>query len=544
MPPTSPPEDNPASPAAGPPPPPGRGGRWARRAVRPLAILAVAALPAVLAVALVHGMFHRDVTAFMPYQPDEFNYWRQIATFAERGWSGGYYTVEEHPAPAGFTHFGAHGPVFVALYGTLAKAAGWHLGSPPLFNMALVAAAILLLAWIGRPDLRQLGLVALVLSVFWPVQTFLVSHMQEPVHDAVAIVLAALFARLIAAGDAAPAGLKAATAALVVLAALMRPTWGVLLLPLSLLVTGARHGRAAALSLAGGTLLAAGLFALYGWLAAPYPAYVVSRAVHATDPGRAWAALTAFVGSNVAGFFHPRFTTNAEVLDAFQRLVVGALIGVSGVRLARAAWARRKGRAPAGETAFDLFHLLNLAGVVALCLLLLPVRELKDYRPIAPHLLLSLLVYVLAARRRIPLLAAAAYAALVVVFLNAYHAYNFAHFNYAGKGSYLRARAIFQRDVADRVAPDPAGGPWENTLLVEWPTYNMHLLAIDRKIGVSRVFDWDRVRYPIRSKYVFITRATYDRVGSRMRLRPLSEGPFGGLYLNLDNTSVTGRAGG
>ena len=61
---------------------------------------------------------------FHPAKSDAIMYWHQIKTFVAVGFSGGYYTVGEEAAAASFTHFYAHGPWFIALYGLIGKTVG------------------------------------------------------------------------------------------------------------------------------------------------------------------------------------------------------------------------------------------------------------------------------------------------------------------------------------------------------------------------------------------------------------------------------------
>jgi hypothetical protein len=87
----------------------------------------VTALTPVLAAALL-VLATPDVTPnrFYPFKVDEMRYWHQIATFRAVGFNGGYYTIDEQPAPASFSHFHTKGPLFPMLYGTIACFVGWY----------------------------------------------------------------------------------------------------------------------------------------------------------------------------------------------------------------------------------------------------------------------------------------------------------------------------------------------------------------------------------------------------------------------------------
>ena len=141
---------------------------------------------------------------FHPDSADAVMYWHQIKTFAAVGFSGGYYTVGEEAAPASFTHFYTWGPWYIALYGLIAKAVGWTLWSPMLFDVAAVTLALLGGLLLMRPSSRQLVLVLLVLLTYWPLHLYLPRAMQEPFHYAVAILLAGIFYRLLVHEGAVP----------------------------------------------------------------------------------------------------------------------------------------------------------------------------------------------------------------------------------------------------------------------------------------------------------------------------------------------------
>ena len=108
------------------------------------------------------------------------------------------------PAAASFTHFFAHGPWFIALYGLIGKVVAWNLWSPMLFDVAAVTLALLGGVLLMRSNSRQLLLALLVLLTYWPLHLYLPVAMQEPFHYAVAILLAGIFYRLLMHEGAVP----------------------------------------------------------------------------------------------------------------------------------------------------------------------------------------------------------------------------------------------------------------------------------------------------------------------------------------------------
>jgi hypothetical protein len=516
-----------------------------RRLLRALPCVLLPLLPAVMAVGLVYALFGTHPGRFVPHLTDEFNYWHQIATFAAHGWNGGYYTVEEHPAAAAFSHFGVHGPGYVVLYGLIAKVVGWHLWSAPVFNMAVLALALAAFSALARPGPGRVGLAALVVALFWPLHTFLMTNMQASVHFAAAIVLAAVFARLLAARDAPPRAVAALGLVLIAAAALLRPTWAILLLPLFLLALPpgvVRRPGPAVFAVLGAAVLTGVLFAVYNHLAAPFPVNILAqlkeRLAHGNPLGAA-RTLAAYAGNNLGAFLvvpdSPR-----HALAMAQRIAVLALAAYSGVRLVRAARARRAagGRAwgLSDADAADGFHVVNLLGITVLCVLLRPLDTFHDYRPMAPHLLLSVLVHALSGRKVATLAFAGVYAVLSIAFVSEYRVYHYPRF-YGGESPLFSPseRALYQARVADRIRFDPAAGPWTNTLVVDRGAYDKRLLAIPPGIGITRVFDWDRVDAPLKSRWLLIHRGSYPGAVARApRMRPVAVTRFGTLFVNPD----------
>ena len=99
-------------------------------------------VPVLSLTGMASGYMGQRLANFHPDDTDAILYWHQI-TFVAAGFSGGYYSIGEEGAVASFTHFFAHGPWFIALYGLIGKAVGWTLWSPMLFDVSAVTVALL-----------------------------------------------------------------------------------------------------------------------------------------------------------------------------------------------------------------------------------------------------------------------------------------------------------------------------------------------------------------------------------------------------------------
>jgi hypothetical protein len=501
------------------------------RAIRLLLIALAAALPALASSTLVR---HELGAAWADYAPegqadlrgphglfwsDELDNWHEIATFARHGFAGGYYTYDERPPPVPGLRFGPHGPVFPVLYGLLGRLVGWHAGSGPIFNAVLLGLAVLAFGGLARPDTRQrLGL-CLVLLVCWPMLLFLPSTMQESFHHAVALVLAGAFAAWSRRSGQVRPGWRWALFGGVALASLCRPTWCFVLLPFML--TGApggrgargilvRYGLACALAFLGGRLLAA-----------PYPYWFVSDffALLRHAPGRATLELLAHAASNLQRWFDPRVDDPLVVVQRYQLLL---LLGFGLV----GAWASRRGeRSLARVDGEALLHLANLGLPLLFVTVAYDTYFYRDYRLLAPHVLLSSLVLVV--RRRARLLGVVVLASLLVLpgFLRTFRQLHARHFV---------DEAVVMQDFASNlsrfVAYRPGADPWCNSLLADASLFPF-LKTVPVGIGIGVTMNWRAVARPLRSKYLLVgpeRSSPFD--GDQVRL--LAAFPAR-LYLNL-----------
>src|SRR5688500_4277323 len=186
-----------------------------------------ALLPAAIVLGLVALLFKAGPHQFLPIWNDEVVYWNEAAVFAEAGFHGGYVTVHEEVAAAEFSRFGPHGPAFAIFHGSIARLIGWQ--PPTAFFINLVVVSIAAFAWVRGTGAGTSPAALLLLAGFWPLLLYLPTEMQEPTHFA----LAFLFALAIARQWDAPGPLAYVwTALLLTAAALLKPSWALLLLPL------------------------------------------------------------------------------------------------------------------------------------------------------------------------------------------------------------------------------------------------------------------------------------------------------------------------
>lgn len=486
----------------------------------------VIAIPAVTSLVAFALLNETPIARFIPRTSDEIAYWHSTLTWIEAGFDGGYYVYNEVPASTGaFYHFGAWGPAYMVLYGSLGAVLGWSYLTPLVINALLVSLALGLALWLAQPDVRQLGLLTLVLLTFWPMQLYLLAVMQESVHYALAIVLAAGFHVLSDRRDERSVPLLAALIGLIVAGILFRFTWAVVLLPVLLVASRGRNTRAALTALA--VTGAAGLagFVYSNAFSAPYPFGL--RAVLAAGDASILARLRQLAGLvyyNLTWFFR------GEFVAIVARLTVLLIVAW----VASALWQQwRAHRQSAGHTAALLkadpdlwFHLLNLGTIFALQFAY-SIYESRDYRIVAPHLLASLLLLVFRQRYRL---------ALACVVLSAVGGIAF-------QGFYDRDRnpipAIAPEVVSDfgaavdgLLAFDRQADPWCNTVLVT--DFHAELPGLPGGMGFTVLLgiDPDDLARPAKSQYLLMDADALAQYGLTEDSTLLTVTTAGNLYRN------------
>ena len=494
-------------------------------------------LPALSLTGMVSVYLGQRLADFHPEVSDAIMYWHQIKTFVAVGFSGGYYTVGEEMAAASFTHFYAWGPWYIAFYGLIGKGVGWTLWSPMLFDVAAVTLALLGGLLLIRPNVGRLVLVLLVLLTYWPLHLYLPRAMQEPFHYAVATVLAGIFYRLLVNEGAVPHRLLGAALIMILGAALVRPTWALLLLPLATLVVEQRPNcRATRWSwfrqvlrywpLLPACAVVAGVFLLYQYVAAPYPDRLTFDVqLLLRSPVDGLQALIDFTAEQ--GMTYLLIVEN-PVHTLLRYQVLGIVLWMTVLarrRLDTEAVPGAPGHLP-WRRAERSTHILNLGLIVLLVLMLWHVGW-PEYRIVAPHLLLSLLLLAACGRGWVVAVMVLAGLLLTPSFLAAYKDRETRQFTDA------EARIdAFAAQTAGTLVYQAHGDPWCNTILLPVQTaFLPESLAIPAGIGIS--FDFDITsRRELKSRYVIVDDESRETLTEAFDLQFASATAIGDLYRN------------
>jgi hypothetical protein len=612
-------------------------------------LIAFLAGPAALVSYLLRTHFNATLFTCNPQygvmgRSDEMHYWTEIDCFRAVGFDGGYFLVNEKPAPARWTHFGPHGPGFPAVYGSVARLARWELGSVAVFNVGFLIVGSIAWLLLVRPTLEQLAAAVLVVMTFWPCLVYIPATLQESFQCAVAFALAGLVHRKINGTETRlwPLLLLASAASLV------RITWALLLLAWAIAAGSATSRRSRVLAF----LAVPALILVWRYIAAPYPNSL--EAVLATAREQPLAACERYfthVGRNLYTMFstffqpfsslyqpsqliafHQTLDQPLQMVERYQLTILVYAAALIGLRLHRSTrplaaflviatalmlairtgtdaivgsaitilgfWLYRGrlkrpylaalacaailgllvvlhvddvlraflGRVRVFATQFMLlatlclihrefiadglrrflapwfpvpaaprpylFAGLNVALVAVVILGLYDVKYDRDFRVLAPHLLVSLLLLITGSAYRFGLGLAAIALLAAPVFDVAFE-----------EQHHKRFVAVGEVDLRPYLAYDGTKSPWDNTLLVSDMTLQPNV-RVPAGIGVSTLVEnedtWGvpverrRVLSAPKSRYLFMP-ADEAAASKGCHLKLLHETRHGNLYLNLDN---------
>ena len=497
----------------------------------------LAALPAVEICILLSGFFRSTLLDHVPgVINDAIDYWLEAQAFVHAGFGSGYFTIDERPAPASFSHFGSHGPLFPVLHGMLGRVVGWHTWSIPVVHTALVAAALLFFARRIPLDRRGRILTALIVATFWPLLLFLPTSLQEGLHLAVAVFLAAALRPLLDGREPSRA-LRASLVVVLVAASLLRPSWGLLLPAVFVFLFGGASRRRQVLAAMAGVALGAVVVAAFDYTAAPFgrEEFFFVKVARLQEGASALVARTATNAS--------RFVQAGSALEVRSRFLVLALALASAILAGRAR--------PRRELAFNAY---NLGSILIAAVLAYVFGPWADYRVFAPHLLVSTLLLASStapAPRRLAVAVLLAQLASVGAFIEAFkglgESYGYDAARIEAFGAAVRPAIIFGRGQDG----------WCNTLVsVNPPYFYPEMVALPPGIGVTMLFGSGEAPRPaLHSQYVLLDpddprrwslgtptlmllgpERVHLTVGDwlSLDLKPLGLTAVGRLYLNLD----------
>jgi len=499
------------------------------RAIRLSLALLVVVTPAVTAHLLAATFFGAGLCDARPIWSDEFIYWHEVATYRAVGPNGGYYAYDEEVSPLPFLHQGPHGPFFPALYGVPARWFGWGANGLVHANLALFTLALGLFVLVVRPGLAQLLALELLLLTFWPLHLYAASSMQQLLHLSFAVIFALLARRSTRGERTAPRG-WGLTVALISIAALVRPTWSLLLMPFAWLVFVRRGGWIRWGALGGAAVLVAVFFAV---ARVTWTVFGKVGEGFRVSSGDAFAGWLEGAANQLGALLSP--TQDAQVSVFLRYQILAVLVGTLGLVLlprVREKLRAAGGKEDSGSRTEAVFHLLNLALPLAVVLVFYDLLFWRGFRVLAPHLFLSAMFAVaMGGQRRLAAVALlSCYGALALPGFAA--SYRDLH---AERFSVWRADAAFSRAVGKFVVYDEARRDrWENTLLID--RYHPDLMQVPPGIGLTLLRDAGRVdperRYGgLSARYLLLGGPARQHAASSPGLERVATTRYGDLFV-------------
>jgi hypothetical protein len=470
---------------------------------------------------------HRlSLAKYAPSSNDEVGYYLQTNAFVHKGFAGGYFTICEKPAPASFSHFGVHGPLFPVLYGLVGKVVGWHLYSGPLFNCGFLTLALIAFCLVQQPTGFQALLGALFLATYWPLYLSLISNSQDPIHAAVAILFGICFAALLEQRPVTESRLfRAAFWFLLLYTSLMRISWAMMLFPYLLLQRPGASKWKACLALIKGIAGVLLLLSVFRWLCAPYPgdenAFLMNKII-GLERDSVWHALN-HACNNLQAFVRGTLADRPclpGVLLFYQCVSFGAVMAIMTARTAFRPLRRRIIPLPVCE---GMFHSYNIWALTLAMILLYYVDRNGAWRMFTSHFLMSALMIIVSGTRRLWTLAlAAAGVNLACVFpclsnVSQIQANRFGHIQ--------EGRAL-ARDIDGLIVYEDGANPWRNTVLTD--RYPLCLAGLPPGIGVSMCYRPGDFPDSPKSKYLLVEAATPFLPRGSKRLRTFRRGTLFG----------------
>ncbi|WP_243438841.1 hypothetical protein [Fundidesulfovibrio soli] len=486
----------------------------------------LSALPLVATWLFYHIFAQASLFEVVPYPHfDPFDYFLQINGFAAHGFSMGHFSQNEVVPFIATSPFGVHGPVYVSIVGLLAGAfGGLGVQSAPIFNFTLLTASILTFYFLVRPKpVAALYSIALIL-VYPEMMHFTATYWQEPANMGLAYVLAALFhCMLLNPGN------KRYTASLfvmLILASLIRPTWGFLLPGYFVAISDFRR-----LSIIRGLFTGIGChvatFFCYQFFASPWVGHYAPWQLVLMDLGTKNALdvllqFSALLGDNFLAIW--RLVSQ----DRFLFLVAGFLPVIMGVLEYR----RRRATSPDERLLY--LKLLWVFGGYAALICATSLSQSLQTRHLYPVFLFSCLL--LACLGLMPgvrmFLLGAQVAALGFGFqLLQERAYDMTQ-NSAGRLERIEWFSSFTKDI---LRYEPTNNAWCNSLLVTDFATSTEFLGLQPGFGLSYILHPAQFSWKAKSRFLLIK---LDQAAELLRqknsLRYLASTTAGDIYVNLD----------
>jgi hypothetical protein len=500
--------------------------RWA-------AYLLVMALPWLFLSGSYDVLVQEKLPDLVPYAHwDPYDYCLEARAFHAVGFKMGRFTLNEETPPLTGSPFGPHSfmyPMVLSIGAWLTEAA--FPFSAPMANMVIMGLCLGAYLFLTRPSYLHLGFLALVIVSLDEFPHFGATFWEESTHYSLAFLLAALLYRMLLAGNAkAKRRWGAALNGILVVAALTRPTWGLLFpafFAMALPISRSRW----LISLALGGLSFLGCTLLYQQTASPFVSYI--------DPGR--QLLGEILHGHVAFLELPRQIASLVIANGRQLLALIAnapfigliffylLVGYVAILITRP-YFKNVYNSERISSDLEWIHLTVVGGLLPFALFLGQI----EVRHIFSCYLVSLL---LLSRLNVS-------RTLVVFMVGAQIAFMATNFQIEQDRAYDLAKSPQARmeriarfsELAEQLMPfTPQKNSWCNTMLVGNHDTVTEYLGLPAGIGLSHVLTYTSYVPPAKSRFLLLKNDWHvNFFKGANTLMFLSHTTAGDLYCNTD----------
>ncbi|MEL6310557.1 MAG: hypothetical protein AAFQ52_20625, partial [Chloroflexota bacterium] len=318
---------------------------------------------------------------------DEIYYWAQASTFADVGFGGGYYTVNEIPPPMVQSPFYGWGWGPPVLYGTVASIVPWNYCTPILFNAFILGLAVVSFTAFVPLTRLQLAWSAILMATFPSLVLYMPAFMMQVLNLSLATMLAILFYRAFSADSPLTPRAVFYVALGIVLASLLRVTWSFLFVPLFFCYGIQQFSwRRFILSMGLSVLLVGLAFTWHVITVAPFPNGIAENVDQVSNS--ALAGVWGFV-DNMLAYLRSFFSGNNAQRGMRTQIVMVIIVGI--VFFIKQ-W--RDSDAPQAERWFAILHVMNAGSIFALILITYSTLNWGDFRLLAPHIFLSIVLLI------------------------------------------------------------------------------------------------------------------------------------------------------
>lgn len=471
---------------------------------RPIILyFAIICISAALTVLLPLLTFKVNIFQYHPAWSDEVIYRQEIMTYKEYGFNSGYFSVNELISHSSFSRFGTHGPVFAALYGTLARIFDWHNYSGIFFNLIFIIASLALFLLITQPDRKKSILIFLVITLYFPMNLYIPTTMQESLNQSIAILFAAFLIRF-SGEEKHNIVLIIASLLVLVFGSLLRLTWMLVAYPLVFFLMTKKSNKQRGIAFTASLIFSVLMGLVYLSWVSQFPwgfLYQLSIQTSLIDSIKLIAVHTF---SNFMSFlsFSDKSTV-LEILLRYQFLVVLVLFIFftkinKGLRVA---------------------NIFLMAASLLITLAFYDINNWADSRTLAPFLLIGLFSLIFSMEHSI--IRGTLYLYLISnllafpMFIKVYLNFHVDHF----MGNKDPAADIFAEKLGEiKYLPDASA--WCNSILTSHMAYN-EIHSLPAGIGLNELLEPFDKNGPINSHYLFVTQAFLEEHGLQETCKPV-----------------------